>query len=78
MTVPYFKVHEVYGIQDVMVNAGKIPYALFLIILIVTQISAGAVFVFILNKLAEKIMVSNYVLMTGIAIIIIQVLIWLV
>lgn len=73
----YFKVNEVYGIQDVMVNAGKIPYAAFLMILIVIQITASAFFVFILNKLAEKIKVSNYVLMTGIAIIIIQVLIWL-
>lgn len=74
----YFKVNEVYGIQDAMVNAGKIPYALFLMILIAIQIFAGAVFFFILNKLAAKIKVSNYVLMTGIAIIIIQVLIWLV
>lgn len=74
----YFKVNEVYGIQDLMVNAGKIPYAVFLLILVAAQISAGVVFIFILNKLAEKIKVSNYVLMTGIAIIMIQVLIWLI
>ncbi len=58
----YFKVGKIFGYYGLTIKAGIMPYGMFLGLGIVAETAAGILFIRLLEKLAQKLKVRNYVL----------------
>lgn len=65
----YGKVGKIYGYYGLSARAGILPYWLFLAAGIAAELTAGILFIFLLDKLAQKLKVRNYVLAVSLAVI---------
>lgn len=65
----YFKVGKIFGYYGLTIKAGIMPYGMFLAFGIVAETAAGILFIRLLEKLAQKLKVRNYVLAVGLAVI---------
>lgn len=65
----YFKVGKIFGYYGLTIQAGIMPYGMFLAFGIVAETAAGILFIRLLEKLAQKLKVRNYVLAVGLAVI---------
>ncbi|MDD6229663.1 MAG: hypothetical protein PUA95_02895 [Lactimicrobium massiliense] len=65
----YFKVGKIFGYYGLTIKAGIMPYGMFLALGIVAETAAGILFIRLLEKLAQKLKVRNYVLAVGLAVI---------
>ena len=65
----YFKVGKIFGYYGLTIKAGIMPYGMFLALGIVAETAAGILFIRLLEKLAQRLKVRNYVLAVGLAVI---------
>ncbi|MDD6675176.1 MAG: hypothetical protein PUE57_05925 [Lactimicrobium massiliense] len=65
----YGKVGKIFGYYGLLAKAGIMPYWLFLVAGIAAELIAGILFISLLDKLAQKLKVRNYVLAVSLAVI---------